>query len=141
MTKELHKIIIQSRLPQTQRTLMYIITSLHGTCLCIYLFCLHRQGHFDYRLNGTFMTLKHKSSHKQHGSICSNSQQYTVWVKMINFSFKNWFCGPGLHIFVCIWQTLLFQATSFAFNMNLINSCIFMTLAQQYETFSKLYSV
>ncbi len=34
------------------------------------------------------VTLEHKSSHKQpYGYICSNSQKYIVWVKMIDFSF------------------------------------------------------
>ncbi len=31
--------------------------------------------------------MEHKSSHKQHRYICSNSQQYIVWVKIINFYF------------------------------------------------------
>ncbi len=35
----------------------------------------------------TFVTLEHKTSHKQHGYICSNSQKYIVWVKIIDFSF------------------------------------------------------
>ncbi len=34
-----------------------------------------------------YVSLEHKSSHKQHGSICSNSQQYIVWVKIIDFYF------------------------------------------------------
>ncbi len=32
------------------------------------------------------VNLEHKSSPEQHSYICSNSQQYIVWVKMINFS-------------------------------------------------------
>ncbi len=32
------------------------------------------------------MTLDHKTSHKQHRYICSNSQKYIVWVKIIDFS-------------------------------------------------------
>ncbi len=35
----------------------------------------------------TFVTLDHKSSFKSLGYICSNSQQYIVWVKIIHFSF------------------------------------------------------
>ncbi len=35
----------------------------------------------------TFVTLDHKTSLKSLGYICSNSQQYIVWVKIINFSF------------------------------------------------------
>ncbi len=31
--------------------------------------------------------MDHKTSHKQHGFICSNSQKYIVWVKIIDFSF------------------------------------------------------
>ncbi len=34
-----------------------------------------------------YMTLEHKSSHKQHSYICSNRQQYIVWVKIIHFYF------------------------------------------------------
>ncbi len=33
------------------------------------------------------MSLEHRCSHKQHRYICSNRQQYIVWVKIINFSF------------------------------------------------------
>ncbi len=32
------------------------------------------------------MSLERESSHKQHRYICSNSQQYIVWVKIIDFS-------------------------------------------------------
>ncbi len=35
----------------------------------------------------TYVTLGHKTSHKSLGYICSNSQKYTVWVKIIQFSF------------------------------------------------------
>ncbi len=35
----------------------------------------------------TFVTLEHKTSLKSLEYICSNSQQYIVWVKIINFSF------------------------------------------------------
>ncbi len=33
------------------------------------------------------MTLDHKTSHKSHRYICSNSQQYIVWVKIVDFYF------------------------------------------------------
>ncbi len=33
------------------------------------------------------VSLEHTSSHKQHRYICSNSQQYIVWVNIIHFSF------------------------------------------------------
>ncbi len=33
------------------------------------------------------VSLEHKRSHKQHSYICSNSQQYIVWVKIVNFSY------------------------------------------------------
>ncbi len=43
------------------------------------------------RMNGIFIslyvTLDHKTSLKSLGYICSNSQKYIVWVKMIFFSF------------------------------------------------------
>ncbi len=35
----------------------------------------------------TCVTLEHKTSLKSLGYICSNNQQYIVWVKIINFSF------------------------------------------------------
>ncbi len=35
----------------------------------------------------TFVTLDHKTSLKSLRYICSNSQQYIVWVKIIHFSF------------------------------------------------------
>ncbi len=34
-----------------------------------------------------YVTLKHKTSLKSLGNICSNRQQYSVWVKMIDFYF------------------------------------------------------
>ncbi len=34
-----------------------------------------------------YVTLDHKTNHKSHRYICSNSQQYIVWVKIIDFSF------------------------------------------------------
>ncbi len=33
-----------------------------------------------------YVTLDHKTSHI-HGHVCSNNQQYIVWVKIIDFSF------------------------------------------------------
>ncbi len=44
-----------------------------------------------YSYNFVYVTLDHKTSLKSqvssHGYICSNSQQYIVWVKIIDFSF------------------------------------------------------
>ncbi len=34
-----------------------------------------------------YVTLEHKSSLESLGYICSNSQKYIVWIKMIDFSF------------------------------------------------------
>ncbi len=34
-----------------------------------------------------YVTLEHKTSGESLGFICSNSQQYTVWAKIIDFSF------------------------------------------------------
>ncbi len=34
-----------------------------------------------------YVSLDHKTSHKSHGYICSNTQQYLVWVKIVDFSF------------------------------------------------------
>ncbi len=33
------------------------------------------------------VSLEHRRSHKQHRYICSNNQQYTVWVEIIHFYF------------------------------------------------------
>ncbi len=38
-------------------------------------------------LQQLYVTLDHKSSLKSLGYICSNSQKYIVWIKMIIFSF------------------------------------------------------
>jgi len=37
--------------------------------------------------DNSFVTLEHRTSLKSLGYICSNSQQYTVWCKLIDFSF------------------------------------------------------
>ncbi len=43
-----------------------------------------------YLIRITYVTLDHKTSHKSHMYICSNSQQYIVWVKIIkHFYAKN----------------------------------------------------
>ncbi len=41
-----------------------------------------RKGHTIYI---TYVTLDHKTSLKSLGYICSNSQKYIVWVKIIDF--------------------------------------------------------
>ncbi len=38
-------------------------------------------------MRDTHVTLEHRSSHKQHRCICSNRQQYIVWVKIIHLYF------------------------------------------------------
>ncbi len=38
-------------------------------------------------LNLLYVTLDHKTRHKSLGYICTNSQKYILWVKMIDFSF------------------------------------------------------
>ncbi len=40
-------------------------------------------------LKSLFVTLDHKTSVKSLGYICSNSQKYIVWVKMIDFHFMS----------------------------------------------------
>ncbi len=35
----------------------------------------------------SYVTLEHKTSLKSLGHICSNSQQYIVWVKILDFTF------------------------------------------------------
>ncbi len=46
---------------------------------------------FDFCISNDYLTfdpgLEHKTSLKSLGYICSNSQQYIVWVKIIHFSF------------------------------------------------------
>ncbi len=43
---------------------------------------------FDmYTYTYIYVTLEHKSSLKSLGWICSNSQKYIVWIKIINFYF------------------------------------------------------
>ncbi len=41
-----------------------------------------RDAH-EYRMQ--YMSLQHRCSHKQHSCICSNRQQYSVWLKIIIF--------------------------------------------------------
>ncbi len=50
------------------------------------LFILHTHTH-TYIYIYISLSLEHKSSHKSLGYICSNSQQYIVWVKIRDFSF------------------------------------------------------
>ncbi len=40
-----------------------------------------------YTIHSLYVTLEHKSSLKSLGYICSKSQKYIVWVKIIDFSF------------------------------------------------------
>ncbi len=37
-------------------------------------------------MKAVYVTLEHKTSYKSLGYICSNSQKYIVWVKIIHFS-------------------------------------------------------
>ncbi len=59
----------------TGRIKVQLMTS---SAYVVYNYCL---------ISATCVILEHKRSHKQHGYICSNSQQYIVWVKIIHFSF------------------------------------------------------
>ncbi len=43
--------------------------------------------HGEFKSKSSYVTLEHKSSFKSLGYICSNSQKYIVWVKIINVSF------------------------------------------------------
>ncbi len=52
------------------------------------------------------MSLEHKSSHKQHSYICSNSQQYIVWVKIKLENFLTSFLIINRIKKNCIWTTL-----------------------------------
>ncbi len=48
---------------------------------------LHNWWLTKYFFAPLYVTLEHRCSHKQHRYICSNSQQYIVWVKIIDFYF------------------------------------------------------
>ncbi len=48
---------------------------------CRFLLCMYDLSDI------TYVTLEHKSSLKSLGCICSKSQKYIVWVKIIDFSF------------------------------------------------------
>ncbi len=48
-------------------------------CVCVWCVCVC--------VCASCVTLEHRHSHKQHRYICSNNQQYTVWVKIIHFYF------------------------------------------------------
>uniref|UniRef100_A0A671QK61 Kinesin light chain n=1 Tax=Sinocyclocheilus anshuiensis TaxID=1608454 RepID=A0A671QK61_9TELE len=56
----------------------YLVTI---SCFCHMRSSIHQCMFFSY------VTLEHKSSLKSLGYICSNNQQYIVWVKIIDFSF------------------------------------------------------
>ncbi len=43
--------------------------------------------HLYFNSSYTYVTLDHKTSLKSLGYICSKSQKYIVWVKIIDFSF------------------------------------------------------
>ncbi len=58
-----------------------IITIIIGFCPWMFNFTLQSLISF---MKCKYMSLEHKSSHKY---ICSNNQQYIVWVKIIDFSF------------------------------------------------------
>ncbi len=52
--------------------------------------CMHAHAHththtHTHKHTHTNLNVEHKSSHKQHRYICSNIQQYIVWIKMIHF--------------------------------------------------------
>ncbi len=85
------------------------------------------------------VTLDHKTSHKSHEYICSSSQKYTVWVKIIHFSFMPKIIRTlikelnfSLVIFIAknvFWTTLevIFSIFSFSFapsDSRFSNSCI-----------------
>ncbi len=48
---------------------------------------LYRLHLYDQKHSNNSEICDHKTSLKSLGYICSNRQQYIVWVKMINFSF------------------------------------------------------
>ncbi len=68
-----------SKLPHRLAVLPFKEVSLH----CILPGTLHYIIHFKY----LYLTLDHNTSLKSLRYICSNSQKYTAWVKIIDFSF------------------------------------------------------
>ncbi len=84
---QLHKIVMCK-----YRCVCYDITLVPKKCIYIYIHTyIHTHTHiYIYIHTYIHMTLNHKSSHKQHGYICNNSQQYIVWVKsIISFYYAN----------------------------------------------------
>ncbi len=72
-----------------EETHIYILDNLRVSKLLSY--CLFWVNYsFKYVLDSesenTCVTLEHKTSHKSHEYICSNSQQYIVSIKIIDFS-------------------------------------------------------
>ncbi len=53
----------------------------------VYICSIYLNVMLKYFLISKYVTLEHKSSHKLPGYICSNNQQYIVWVKIIDFHF------------------------------------------------------
>ncbi len=49
------------------------------------LYCVVLKSNVNMRFS--YVSLEHKSSLKSLGYVCSNSQKYIVWVKIIDFSF------------------------------------------------------
>ncbi len=59
----------------------------HGNVVLVMaLWRVHLGNYINWTLTA-FVTLEHKSSLESLGYICSNSQKYIVWVKIIDFSF------------------------------------------------------
>ncbi len=72
------------------------------------------------------MTLQHKSSHKQHRYICSNSQQYIVWVKIINFYFM-----PNIIRILRSCSMKIFSKFS-TVNISKLNFCLVICIAKNF---------
>ncbi len=54
--------------------------------ICLRLFEVKLLCLLVYQNTTLFVTLEHKTSHESLGYICSNSQQYIVWVKIIIYN-------------------------------------------------------
>ncbi len=74
----------------------------------------------------SYLTLEHKSSLKSPGYICSNSQQYTVWVKIIVYNYISILTSCSMRIF-CKFPTI---------NISKLNLSLLICIAK--NSFEKL---
>ncbi len=102
---------------------IYIYIYTHTTNTFIFIYFYHRIRQKIY------VTLDHKSSFKSLGYICSNSQKYILWVKMIDLTFMPKIIRI-LSKYHVTWANLIYSAFRWSINLNFqghIVSFIFIT--------------